>query len=53
MPDELEKLKGDFALTLEVLRCVLRRTQRVQTTEDELKSANQILSASLRVKTGF
>ena len=41
MADNIEKLKGDFALTLEVLRCALRRSQGIQTTEFEVKRANQ------------
>ena len=45
--EELKKLKGDFAIVLEVLRCVLRKSQGIQTTGEELKQANQILSALL------
>jgi hypothetical protein len=45
--EELEKLKGDFALTLEVLRCVLRKVQGIQTAEAEVKRANEILSLLL------
>jgi hypothetical protein len=30
MPDELQKLRADVALTLEVLRCVLRRSQGIE-----------------------
>jgi hypothetical protein len=37
MPDELEKLKTDFAITHER---VLSRSQGIQTTEDALKRAN-------------
>jgi hypothetical protein len=48
MPKELEKLRGDFALTLEVLRCVLRKAQGIATTEAELKRVNEILSALLQ-----
>ena len=50
MPDEsqeLKKVKGDFALTLEVLRCVLRESQGIETTSEELKRVNQLLSALL------
>jgi hypothetical protein len=46
-PEELKRLKGDFALALEVVRCVLRKCQGIQATGEELKRANQILSASL------
>jgi hypothetical protein len=50
MPDEseeLKKLKGDFAMVLEVLRSVLRKSQEIQTTGEELKQANELLSALL------
>jgi hypothetical protein len=54
MPDELEnqraleKLQANFALTLEVLRCVLRRSQGIQTTEAELRRSNEVLNALLQ-----
>jgi len=46
-PEELKKLKGDFTIVLEVLRCVLRKSQGIQTTSEELKPANQVLGALL------
>jgi hypothetical protein len=49
-PDESEetkKLKADFSMVLEVLRCVSKKCQGIQTSGEKLKGANQILSASL------
>jgi hypothetical protein len=45
--DELKKLKADFALSLEVLRCVLRMSQGIQVTREELNQSNQVLSMLL------
>ena len=44
--EELKKLKGDFALVLEVLRCVLRKSQGIHRT-GEVARGNRILSAVL------
>jgi hypothetical protein len=45
--EDIKKIKADFSMVLEVLRCALRKSRWIQTTEEESKRANQILSALL------
>jgi hypothetical protein len=45
--EKTKKLKADFSMVMEVLGCVLRKCQGIQTSGEELNQANQILKALL------